>query len=263
MRPALQSLTSLARVEIKNAILRCYALVQKVHAVDPEQATSTLSTEQSTRASRPAATAFYPLCIDGTAGNGHDTLFLTQSVSELSFYIEPATAAVITFDVQETALESTKKRLQKAGLEHMVQLVHDSHANLSAYLSTYANATGAKPEKAEQMVVSPTPIKAPQRVVQPVVCAAMYNFGYLPGSDHSINTSAESSLASINSLLPYMLRGGVIALHCYTGQPGGSEELQSISTLVNALPWEAWQVSRYEFCNKEWNKEVLFCILKK
>ena len=44
------------------------------------------------------------LCIDGTAGNGHDTLLLSRLAGE--------DGMVLAFDVQEKALDATARRLK-------------------------------------------------------------------------------------------------------------------------------------------------------
>ena len=49
------------------------------------------------------------LCIDATAGNGNDTLFLCELVGECG--------RVLAFDIQKEAVENTKKRI----LEHQME----------------------------------------------------------------------------------------------------------------------------------------------
>ena len=47
------------------------------------------------------------IVVDATMGNGHDTLFLAQLAKQ-----------VYAFDIQEQALEKTRKRLVEAGLDN-------------------------------------------------------------------------------------------------------------------------------------------------
>ena len=47
-------------------------------------------------------------CIDATMGNGHDTELLCRLVSP--------SGKVLSFDIQEKALQNTAKRLQEAGV---------------------------------------------------------------------------------------------------------------------------------------------------
>lgn len=169
------------------------------------------------------------ICIDGTAGNGHDTLFMASLLQGYS----QASSQVLAFDVQEAALTATHARLQKHGITNAAKLILASHASLAEYIPH-----GTK------------------------ICAAMFNFGYLPGGSHSMTTNKESSLKAINALLALLQKGGVISLHCYTGQAGGKEEEEAIKTLVQGLKWDEWHCAAYSFCNKEQNRETLFLLEK-
>ena len=94
--------------------------------------------------------------IDATAGNGHDTLFLAR--------LAPA-GRVYAFDIQAAAIEQTRQRLARHALAWPtepaapVTLIHDSHARLDRHLPA-----------------------------DEAVCAAIFNLGYLPGSDKSVIT---------------------------------------------------------------------------
>ena len=57
--------------------------------------------------------------IDATAGNGGDTVFLAQRVGD--------TGRVHAFDIQQLAIENTRKRLVSHRLLHRVDLHHTSH----------------------------------------------------------------------------------------------------------------------------------------
>ena len=58
------------------------------------------------------------IVVDATAGNGHDTLFLSKLVPK---------GAVFSFDIQKEALENTKKILPP---DHQVTLMHQSHETI-------------------------------------------------------------------------------------------------------------------------------------
>ena len=62
--------------------------------------------------------------VDGTAGNGHDTLFLAE--------LTGASGKVFAFDIQAEAIAATGERVQE--FEH-VELVHDSHAKIKEYVT--------------------------------------------------------------------------------------------------------------------------------
>ena len=63
---------------------------------------------------RPGDTA-----VDFTMGNGHDTEFLSKTVGE--------TGKVYAFDIQEQALDSTRKRLTESGCPENWELILASH----------------------------------------------------------------------------------------------------------------------------------------
>ena len=66
------------------------------------------------------------IAIDGTAGNGYDTLFLAELVGK--------DGHVYSFDVQEEAIVSTKSKLEEANI-NQVTLVHDGHQNVLNYVN--------------------------------------------------------------------------------------------------------------------------------
>ncbi|MDL2306540.1 class I SAM-dependent methyltransferase [Desulfovibrio sp. OttesenSCG-928-C06] len=163
----------------------------------------------------------WPVAVDGTAGNGVDTEFLAQAVEEAGL--------VLAFDVQSEAIAATTERLEKSGVSSRVRLIKDNHDRVRAYL----------PKEAK-------------------VLAAMYNLGFLPGGSPDVTTLPESTVASLEALQEVMAPGGVISVHCYTGQDNGLEELAAVEAWASRLSWPEWRVLRYEFCNKKTNREVLF-----
>ena len=65
------------------------------------------------------------VAIDGTAGNGYDTLFLAEIVGK--------SGHVYSFDVQEEAIQSTQTKLKEADINH-VTLIHDGHQHVLNYV---------------------------------------------------------------------------------------------------------------------------------
>ena len=101
------------------------------------------------------------LCIDATCGNGGDTAFLCRLVGK--------EGRVLGFDIQPEAIASTRQNLARKGLA--AELHCDSHANLLQY-------------------------------VQPgTVDAVMFNFGWLPGADHAVFSTADSSIPALEAAL--------------------------------------------------------------
>lgn len=171
----------------------------------------------------------WPVAVDGTAGNGHDTLFLARRVG--------AHGLVHAFDVQPGALARTAERLAAQGLDERVVLHGRGHEELAAALASQ----GAWP---------------------PRITAAMFNLGFLPGSDRSVTTRSETTLTALEALLPLVMPGGVVSLHVYAGHPGGADEAAALDRRLAELDWNRWRVARYEFVNKPRNPERLLLMLR-
>jgi hypothetical protein len=184
----------------------------------------------------------WPVAVDGTAGNGHDTLFLARLVGALG--------VVHAFDVQPGALARTAERLAAAGLDGRVTLHGRGHEELAAAL--------AMPLTMPLVM----PLAGPDTggVCPPRVTAAMFNLGFLPGSDRRVTTRPDTTLAALDGLLPLLAAGGVVSLHVYAGHPGGADEAAALDQRLAGLDWDRWRVARYEFANKPRNPERLLLV---
>ena len=129
-------------------------------------------------------------CIDATAGRGHDTVFLAELVGE--------EGRVIAFDIQQDAVDSTRALLQEKGYQDRVEVFLDSHSNMDQY--------------AEENTVD----------------CITFNFGYLPGGDHSLATRGETSIQALTQALTLLKKGGMISLCIYSGGDSGFEERDQI-----------------------------------
>ena len=148
--------------------------------------------------------------VDATAGNGHDTLFLAQIVGE--------SGHVTAFDIQQSALENTKKRLEQAGVDGSVTLILDGHQNMKKYVEG--------------------PVKA-----------VTFNFGYLPGGDHSICTHGDTSIAAISAALDLISEDGMVLLGIYYGGDSGFEEKDALMVFLKTLDPHEYSVLCHDFIN--------------
>lgn len=145
--------------------------------------------------------------VDATCGNGHDTVFLAQLVGKQG--------RVLAFDIQAQAIENTRQRLIEAGLADRVQLIQADHARLDEYL----------PDK---------------------IKAAMFNLGYLPGSNHLFTTSALTTVAALEHCMKRLVGGGLVTVVAYPGHPGGGEEIEQVKAYMARLDqkeYETWQLN--------------------
>lgn len=95
------------------------------------------------------------IVIDGTAGNGHDTLFLAKLVG--------STGHVYAFDVQQTAVEATLLRVSE--WQGIVSVFHSGHELIADYVSKEISAAvfnlGYLPGADHSIITQPqTTIKA-------------------------------------------------------------------------------------------------------
>lgn len=151
-------------------------------------------------------------CIDATCGNGNDTLFLCQNVGQ--------TGKVYAFDIQETAVENTRRRIEEAGYGERAVLICDSHENMASYVREEADVI-------------------------------MFNFGYLPGGDHSLATKAETSLTAVEQGLALLKAGGVMSLCIYSGGDTGYDEKNALLEYLIDLDPGKWLVLVHEFYNRK------------
>ena len=144
--------------------------------------------------------------IDATAGNGHDTLFLAETVGP--------EGKVLAFDVQEAAIVSTRARIETAGYGGRVDFFQESHATMAEHA-----AEGS-------------------------VTAVMFNLGYLPGADHAVATG-DDTLTALEAAVRLIKNGGALSVVCYPGHEGGDSEAVKVEAWMAALPERGWRVLRY------------------
>lgn len=162
--------------------------------------------------------------IDATAGRGHDTVFLGQLVG-------PA-GHVLAMDIQPEAVASTKERVKAAGFETFTQVVEDSHVNLADY---------ADPESVD---------------------AILFNFGYLPGGDHSIFTKGETSIRAIEAGLGLLRSHGVMSLCIYHGGDTGYAERDALLAYLKTIDPKVYTVLICPFYNRSGDPPIPVFILK-
>jgi hypothetical protein len=194
------------------------------------------------------------LAVDATAGNGNDTLFLAGLVG-------PA-GLVLAFDIQPEALEKTRTALEKAHLAARVRLFLTGHENVAVCLQG-----NAVPPPAGRLAASLTAGSPPDPALylsaRPRVSAAMFNLGFLPGSAKEIATRPSTTLAALNGLLPAMLPGSALSIHCYSGHDGRREESMAVLNWAARQAEKLWRVYRYETLNKKRGVENLILMERK
>lgn len=164
------------------------------------------------------------IVIDATAGNGNDTMFLSGLAGE--------TGRVLAFDIQVQAIAAVQEKLAEHQIEN-TRVIQDGHENVAFYLC-----------KEEQ------------------IGGAIFNLGYLPGSDKTIITRGESTIKALRDMLEILKKQGIIVLVIYHGHEGGAQEKNAILHFVMALSQKKFNVLQYGFINQKNNPPFIIAIEK-
>jgi len=146
--------------------------------------------------------------VDATCGNGNDTLLLARLAG-------PA-GRVWAFDIQDDAVDRTTCILADAGLLQQVTILKSGHETLR------------------------------EHVAGPVT-AIIFNLGYLPGSDRTVITRPDSTLAGLEQALEILAPGGIVAITLYPGHQGGSQErtaLEQWSAQLAPGSFHVWRLGQ-------------------
>ncbi len=162
--------------------------------------------------------------IDATMGNGYDTIYLGNLVGE--------NGKVYAFDVQEEAIKSTKKKVERDNMTERVELILDGHQNLDKY-------------------------------VKEEVSCVVFNLGYLPRAKHVVITKPDTTLEAIKKSLKLLKPNGIISIAAYIGHEGGLEEKNYICEYLDNLNQNEFNVLHMQFTNQINNPPQLILIEKK
>lgn len=163
------------------------------------------------------------MVVDATMGNGNDTLFLAKLVGE--------EGKVFAFDIQESAVSNTGRRLKETGLSERAELILDGHQNIDNYV--------------------PRGIKA-----------VMFNLGYLPKGDHSIGTRAATTIEALEKCMKLICREGIIMVVVYYGGDSGFDEKNAVMEYVKGIDCRKFSVLVHEFVNQVNCPPIAICIEK-
>ncbi len=161
--------------------------------------------------------------VDATCGRGKDTLFLARLVGERG--------KVYAFDIQESAIESTRKLLVENHVLERVMLIKDDHRNIGKYLEC-----------------------------RPKAC--MFNLGYLPGGERGIKTKADATVTAIQNVIHIMPERGIITVVLYSRHHGGQREIEVVRDFLSGLPQMAFEVTEIRFINQKNNPPQIIIVQK-
>ncbi len=163
--------------------------------------------------------------IDGTMGNGVDTLKLIKLVGD--------EGKVYAFDIQKEAVNRTKNLLEKEKINNgCFVLINDSHENICCHIHEH-------------------------------ISAAVFNLGYLPGGDHSVTTESGSTIKALKDCLNLLKINGLISVMIYEGHEKGSEEKKSLLKFASNLDKQKYHTLYIDMINQNNQPPSLLFITRK
>ena len=135
------------------------------------------------------------IVIDATVGNGKDTLYLCDTVTN---------GKVFGFDIQEEAIMRTDKLLLE-NHKNNYELFQESHEKMDEVLENYRGK----------------------------VSLVLFNLGYLPNGDKRITTNYKTTINAITKALKMIHDKGMILIVIYPGHEKGREESVEIKKFLN------------------------------
>lgn len=136
---------------------------------------------------------------------------------------------VYAFDIQKEALISTRQLLDEHNIKN-AHLILDSHHNLKSYVKN------AK--------------------------CVVFNFGFLPGGDHTIFSHSDTSIKAIEEALSIIPHDGFISICSYYGGDTGFEERDALLDYLSKLDSKKYTVMLHSFYNRP-NCPPLFIVIEK
>ena len=161
--------------------------------------------------------------IDLTAGNGHDTLFLSQCVGK--------EGRVFSFDLQEQALHNTEQRLKGVGFNCSCHKIPFAEPAAGVYLINASHDLLA------------------QYINQPV-SAIIANLGYLPGGDRQIVTNPDTTISALQQSLQLLKVSGRLAVVIYPSHPEGIAEIEVLNRFFANLDPLSWDALNLQILNR-------------
>lgn len=162
--------------------------------------------------------------VDATCGTGQDTAVLAKAVG--------TEGKVFAFDIQKKALLMTEARLRAHGYTN-VHLMMKSFASMGEHI----------PENSAAAVV--------------------FNLGYLPGGDHSITTTADTTLEGLGCALRAIRPGGIVTVVLYDGHEEGRTEKEKVLEWAEALDSKRCHAAFVSLLNQKNHPPEILWITKK
>ncbi len=160
--------------------------------------------------------------VDATCGKGRDTLLLAGLAGE--------NGHVYAFDIQEESIKLT------AGL-----LKDNGYYNTTLFCKNHAEMN---------------------ELVPAGISCAMFNLGYLPGTNHKLQTKGKTTIKAISAAIGLLRPGGIITIVIYQGGDTGFEERDAVLAYCKGIDQKTFTVQKTSFENQKNNPPIFICIEK-
>lgn len=167
------------------------------------------------------------IAIDATLGNGHDALFLAQTVGEAG--------RVYGFDIQPAAIAASAERLHQHGLRDRATLIQASHAEMAGHVPAEEHG---------------------------LIGAVMFNLGYLPGADKNLITQSASTLQALEAACRLLAPGGIVTILVYPGHAGGDLEAHAVEDWLQRLDSACYRVDLHLSVHPKPGAPKLFAVYR-
>lgn len=162
--------------------------------------------------------------VDATCGTGQDTVALARAVGD--------EGTVYAFDIQKTATVLTEARLLSHGI-----------TNVRLKMQSFVTMGECVPKNGAAAVV--------------------FNLGYMPGGDHSITTTADTTLKGLECALRIIKPGGIVTVVMYDGHEKGTEEKKAILEWAEKLDQSTYHAAYVSLINQKNDPPEIVWITKK
>jgi len=135
--------------------------------------------------------------VDATLGNGFDALFLAQSIK--------TSGTLYGFDIQQEAINNTTHLLKEEPCHQVFFL--QGHEHMAAHIPLEKHGH---------------------------IQAMMFNLGWLPGSDKSVITHADTTILALKQSLQLLAPNGRLSIMLYPGHQGGDTEAAKVIDWLEA-----------------------------
>jgi predicted methyltransferase len=149
--------------------------------------------------------------IDATAGNGHDSLLLAELIG--------AQGRLWAIDAQEQAITATRERLRSIAHAPQIEFLRADHA------PTLQALAESEPKTAH---------------------AIIFNLGYLPGSDKTVQTNSDTTRIALDASSRILCPGGLLLVTAYRGHPGGRNEAKTVANWMAVHQSLGWKIDLFD-----------------